>query len=389
MKYDIRIPVAERCLQKNNKGGGMQINSDAWHLRLFREAYIKNRAFWLDSPINLDYERPKELNELPEVVERRIAEEAWYEEVRLLSWKEFKEKSEKKHKEINLLRQKAREAQVGWLEEELKTRTARLSAELADKLEHGRMSLCPYFWSVVIAVLWYVPFVRNKSLIARGAISCLLGCLIFGALFVGYLGLETAWQKKENIARGVGHAAVATGQFATEGIGETVSQAVAAVSVMRAEKRIKKVAQENYEKKHAAEIAAAKAERAADEARRAAEDARGSQQTTWQDVKEIGWGILAVIGYCLGIFLVFGLGIAVSVGFTYLVFFTFSAIFKVLTPPSLTVWKILEGPETVNRWLAAHAAMQRFWSDTWSLITAFAKATKEQVCPFLVIVDED
>ncbi len=132
----------------------MTIRPNAWHLQVFLQAFVHDR-YWLDNGFFAELseveQKTEEMAKLPEIV----------------AYKEFRDQLEKTdprerdYGRLRELRMAGCKAQEEWRKPQEANYTAKRSREISERLYSDRMSLCPYFWSVVVALVFYYGVVRS------------------------------------------------------------------------------------------------------------------------------------------------------------------------------------------------------------------------------------
>ncbi|KKR98422.1 MAG: hypothetical protein UU49_C0017G0001 [Candidatus Magasanikbacteria bacterium GW2011_GWC2_41_17] len=420
----------------------MKLSRHAWHLKLYQRAYIEDRSLWLGVPTNTVCAWDEEWRQKRDdaEVERLLAsikkfEELWrsmnYGEVPdTTTWAELETLQTAYHQDCR----KFYDLRRAWFTQKSTEYHAQRAAELRERLESGRMSICPYFWSVVFAVALYAMCVRpmvwfgqtmTKILgrVARPAKILALTATICVIVSSGIICRSAIWDwasyVASGMAHGVGQAAIwvveAPGNLGQWAAQKKVQQHYEAIttreyeeyerrwSKRRAEEQrrdwTKTIIEHDIERKEQIASARASQEEKAHQQKRdqkyklwheaqrkkgeAEDSARiiGSIKTT-SSYLAIG---LAGIAALILFFMYFGrLVDFVLAIFAYLVFIKIGE-----TERGKRFFNWLE--RTMDEW---YAQWKKFWNavtnvirDTWQLIHAFGKATKERVCPFIQIVD--
>jgi hypothetical protein len=136
--------------------GKITMDQSSWHAKLYREAYIQNRAAWLGISFS---DRQNLINQ----------------NVDNQGYKELCAENEKEHAQMEGLSGEVlwkaqriadsnwRKGFSAWLSPLVESFQARKGEELRERFEAGQISLCPYFHSVWFALLFY----RVKPAIGR------------------------------------------------------------------------------------------------------------------------------------------------------------------------------------------------------------------------------
>ncbi len=343
----------------------MKIRANAWHLKVFLQAYVNDR-YWLD----IGTVNPSEECQTPETV----AFEEFEKEYRKLPYQErFSQENQKKLEELATASQKAF---AEWYRDQQTIYTTNKSREVSERIYSGKMSLCPYFWRIVSALVFYYmliratrPFRNFFNKIAEG-LATAVGVTIIAVIIsvVGY-GIYSIHDQIPTPADVV----VSVKQSVKEYKQSKIQQQAA-----EAEQKI--IEQQNtqariaWEQKHPEEVARERAERE--------EFDRLRSQQNWQDFKEfaitIGYLVLGVIVVVSSLLAILGIVYLMGKVLEWLAHrFDWGKTIITEKPPSafrLWLTKVLE-------------QLRLFIKDTKELVIAFAKAKKERVCPFLEVVD--
>lgn len=348
----------------------MKIRKNAWHAKLYLEAYASNRRTWLDG--DLGFEADYIMNK---------SHDQWV--MREHTWE---------------------------------TIVDHLSCVRADQVREqflkGRLALCPYFWSVVAAVFIYTPLsFLAKMWAAIGAtvntvvlwtsVSVVAAALIVGAGVMvyevgGYLiALPAEYAREREAERLRVEAAEAWDAANKAQWAETF--------------RLRQEENARWEREHPAEAAAMKLEAeqkaAADKLEAEQYLARAKVQNEYyeQEQSRRFWASLRAGTLEFGKF----------VGYLILIIGGIVALLLAAEPaynivsfvpylPLLAIYVVLyqldksERGRRINAWIErrhqnmvrAIGSAKRFLADTWELCYAMAKASKEQVCPFLQVEAE-
>ena len=369
----------------------MKIRAAAWHLRVFLQAYVRDRG-WIDSfwePGNA----PKDLPEIVAVQEfEKVLRDEHPEGHQNIMYPGIgmsqltPDLRAKQERYLELLREQERAVNEWGTTQRQQHHEQRMN-EIETRLYAGRMSLCPYFWHVVFAVVFYYPVVRPVRGMWRAVISVvpqlewmavrLAVALVVGLLGYGlYAGRHTIAEIPSipsNVVQGVKNEYT---DYQKRSAAQAQYEAERKLEEQRAiEARLE------WERTHPEEVRQrreAEAERqrqiAAYEARRRVRD----RAEFWTDAKEAA-GTLAIGA----VYLALGIA-ALVVGGTILVFLL-GGIWKLISTPFVAVGNRFSQSAFAKRLAQARATWQQFWADTRELVAAFIKAKKERVCPFLKI----
>ncbi len=336
----------------------MQIRVNEWHLRVYLQAYVYDRS-WLDIG-RIDSTQCN----APEVE----AFEAF--EKQLIDLPEEERYSKETQDRREELSDAAHLAYIAWREDEKAKYTAAKSREVKERLDSGRMSLCPYFWSVVSALLFYYGIVRSTrpirkfvSRIADGILVTVSLTLVAGVfIFIG----QSIYSVRSEIPN---PSDIVTG----------VSQLVQEHRQEQAIEHAEQVAEQSYNQRRAQEDAIWRQQHpdeALAEQQAQAQYDRLQRARNWQafkdDMQELGIyvGCIALAGILLYLF---GKGLCwLAKRFDW----DAPAQPKPARSPSAFRLRFAKALEPVGRFIA----------DTKGLILAMAKAKKEKVCPYLEIV---
>jgi hypothetical protein len=352
---------------------------------VYEQAYVHDR-YWLDSKSI----GPVEFPELPETATYREFERKYY------KMPEEEQLSKETRNRLWELAEASQEAYSKWHEEQETIYTTNRSREVSERLHAGRMSLCPYFWSVISALVFYYGFVRSTRPFRRlfrrvapaleTAMATLMLVVVYGGLvgIVGFIG------------------------YGFYEIRDQIPTPASIVVSVKTEYREYRESQ-RQEAEHQAERAREQQEweRANPQEamlRRQQEEQLRAQQPTWRDfardmVRDL-WGTFksavfyvgALVGSVIALVLVISLLMYLSLLFGK----AFSFLARLLSPAvqslsiksmpesAFRIWLIRQFRRVANAW----AAWWQFWNDTRELVTAFAKAKKERVCPYLTIENE-
>lgn len=352
----------------------MRIRANAWHLQVFLQAYVHDRN-WLDAE-SISAERP----ELPETAVYRAFEKEYYE---MPQEQRFNEETQKK---LHELAEASQEAYAKWHKEQEAIFTANRSREVSERLHAGRMSLCPYFWSVVSALVFYYGFVRStrpfRQLFGRAApaLGTALIVLMVGGLvsFIGY-GI---YESRDQIPTPAGVVAGIKNEYREYKEGQRRDQ----------QKRLQE--QQEWERANPQEAAL----------RRQQEEQNRQQQEQWRaqerasewrqfkrDLKEFAVGAGMLVGGLIGVVLAIALlcyaALLLGKVFSFLAQLLRPVVaplsFKSVPETGFRAWLVRQFRRVARAW----AAWRQFWKDTRELVAAFAKAKKERVCPYLTITN--
>ncbi len=355
----------------------MHIKVNTWHLRIFLQAYVHDRR-WLDAG-NID----------PEVVQTELLEAVAYREFQNEYYQMSSDQrcSKAMMSKYETFRKAYEEAFENWHGEQEKIHTAKMSREVHERLNAGRMSLCPYFWSVVSALVFYYGFIRSTRPVRQAfgrmvpaLVTALL--ILFGSGLVGGLGYGVY-----RIVNTVPSPSSLVASFKNEYREYKEDQKKSAeYSAQRA------LEHEAWEKAFpdSVELLRLQAEKnqqllKEQEAHERAERWEGRKS----EMKEFG-ALIAIL--IIGI-LSFGLALALIYwalrlfiwGIRFLVPILNPAVerlsFKNAPEDGLRAWLVREFRRLKDQW----AGFRRFSKETYELIAAFAKAKKERVCPYLTI----
>jgi hypothetical protein len=360
----------------------MNLRQSAWHCRLFLHAFAQDRG-WLEwfRNVTLPKDEPREVRYLQRFERTYGAMKVEQQEHPKVQQRLF---------ELNQAADRARERQ--YQEARAQQVTAR-SQTVRDRLMSGRMSLCPYFWSVVSAVLIYGLICLPTAWFFQRALP-FFGRVIIVLMLVLLIGSVTYYSFKNR-----GQVPVIT-QAVTADLREVKARWDAESAYNRqlaAEEQHRKLAAAQWAKQHPDEVrsereAAAAARRVQAEAERRA--AAQEWKQFWADLRPLvgivlAAGVVGIVALILAIqllkWLLCGLG------------------WLLMIPIDATVnlWRFLSGPEdgrtswigrgwiwfrtgAVQRW----TGVVRFLGETKELIWAFWQAKKERVCPYLTVTPE-
>lgn len=135
----------------------MQIRKDSWHANLYRRAYVTDRA-WINlfGPPVHDHEIEKRIPD--EVAASDAAQRAYH---ALLRQPVSSDEERKATRELVCQTGEAYQQAYRRVYKELLIEKQAAEAEAVQKrMDEGRLSLCPYFWSIVWAVLFYTCLCR-------------------------------------------------------------------------------------------------------------------------------------------------------------------------------------------------------------------------------------
>jgi|GEM_PF-5754498 len=357
----------------------MRIRASAWHLQVFLQAYVRDR-YWLDAGIiNPATERP----ELPETAAYRAFREKCD---AMPSERRFNEETQK---ELHELGEAWREACVRWHETQEAVYTADRSREVSERLHGGRMSLCPYFWSVIAALVCYYGFVRStrplRQLIHRAVLSLAATFLVLGIGLSVALSGYVIYAERDRIPTPAGIVA---------GI-KTEYRAYRQLQQQETEYEAKRLQeQQEWERANPQEAALRRQQEEysrQQQERWRAEGRAEERAADWKELKGFAASAAAFVGMLVGVVLAIALlySAARLLGKA-------CSFLKRLLRPAVALLSFKSVPETGFRaWLvrqfrrvtSAWAVWLQFWKDTRELFIAFAKAKKQRVCPYLTIVN--
>lgn len=385
----------------------MKIRKDAWHLRLYRRAYIEDRG-WTSVPEPVFQEWWQHHNSDPTIQACLAMMRSG--EVEFGGWQDWSaEDVEEVGRWLEAAHETYEQARVNWFASKRTEYHAARAAELRERLERERMSLCPYFWSVVAAVVIYSAVVRPwrwlcgtlarpfQFAVAALGVAAILA--IVGGIGYGFWSARCVFV---SAGRGIANGVVAIptvpgrmGDWAYER--KLKTERDAQIEEQHAQWRREHERQEREaarKREEAARIAWAQwAQEHPNEAQRSKERDRTwammmrahDAARTLEDLKF--WA--GVLGKIVGV------GVAVAVAVMY-----FGRLVDLVLALFVYFVFIKFGEETergrrfferFEAWLERQRqrrmAFTRVVSDTWELIAAFTKATKERVCPFITVVD--
>lgn len=175
---------------------GRKINPDGWPARLYLRAYADERESWLGVSWSAQVEIDKRAAErFPEVA-------AWValEERRRKLYSEggdWRQHSDAEREEFGRWRAAAevvaKAVRDPWTKEQYAHWHAERSREIRERFEAGRQSLCPFFWSVVIAVVFYLCLIPAKRAIGRVLTAVGRGIAWVWKFVFGIYGRQVEW----------------------------------------------------------------------------------------------------------------------------------------------------------------------------------------------------
>lgn len=356
----------------------MRIRANAWHLQVFLQAYVHDR-YWLDvGMIN-----PTEPAKLLETAAYQAFEKEYYE------MPDKQQCGEEAQNRLHKLAQASHDAYTRWHKEQEARHTANMSREVSERLHAGRMSLCPYFWSVVSALFFYYGFVRStrplRQLFNRAApaLGTALIVLMVGGLvsLIGY-GI---YESRDQIPTPAGVVAGIKNEYREHKENER----------REAEHRQRQLQEQlEWERANPKEVLLRKQEEEQDRQRQA--QLRSQERASeWRQFKDdlrefaVGAGVLVggLIGGVLAIALLCYVALLLGKFFSFLARLLRPVAellsFKSVPETGFRAWLVRQSRRVARVW----AAWQQFWNDTRELIVAFAKAKKERVCPYLTIIN--
>jgi hypothetical protein len=368
----------------------MRIRRGAWHLRVFLQAYVRDRG-WIDAFWETG-NAPKDLPEIVTVREYAASLKAenpkGYQNIMypVIGMSQLTPELREKQEHFQKLLREEERAVNEWRSAEWQRHHERRVTEVETRLYAGRMSLCPYFWSVVFALVFYYPVVRPTRGAWRVAtffvpVLAWLATRILVALLVGlvgyglYAGRNTIPQIPSNVVQGV-KSEYADYQQRQE------AKAKWEAEEKRLEQQRLAVLLE-WERTHPEEMRQrreAEAERLRQIATYETERSVRDRQRFWADAKDaagkLGTGL---------VYLVLGIAGLVVVGA--ILVLILGGIWALISTPFVALGKLLADSALARRLAQARATWRQFWADTRELVGAFIKAKKERVCPFLMIED--
>lgn len=128
-----------------------QIFSDSWHARVYLQAYVNDRT-WIDPSHPGAFWDESQGIDLPE----REAFWKFQEANPYSSWRDGES-----GEEFRGLFRSWNKARKAWCDVKLASYSTEKSAQIRSRLFSGKTSLCPYFWSVVYALVVYYGLVRG------------------------------------------------------------------------------------------------------------------------------------------------------------------------------------------------------------------------------------
>lgn len=356
----------------------MRIRANAWYLQVFLQAYVHDR-YWLDAETIGPAERP----ELPETVAYQAFEKKYYE---MPHEQRFNEETQKK---LHELAEASQKAYAKWHKEQQTIYTANRSREVSERLHAGRMSLCPYFWSVVSALVFYYGFVRStrpfRQLVYRAAPALATGLFVLmaGGLvsLIGY-GI---YESRDQIPTPAGVVAGIKNEYREY---KESQRREAEYQTQRIRE------QQEWERANPQEAALRRQQE--EQYRQQQERWRARERTSeWRQFKSnlkefaVGAGVLVggLIGVVLAIALLCYVVLLLGRVFSFLVRFLRPFVeplsFKSVPETGFRAWLVRQFRRVARAW----AAWRQFWKDTRELVAVFAKAKKERVCPYLTVVN--
>lgn len=358
----------------------MKIRAGSWHLQVFLQAYVEDR-YWLDAGYAPLAERPQ----FPEFAAFMAFQEEF---IRLTPDSRWNMENDTQYQELHTA---AIAAENAWREKQEAIYTAEQSAKVKTRLLSAHTSLCPYFWSVVSALVFYYGVVRSTRPLREslGRASNIIMCGAAATVVTLILGL-IGWGIYENWRRIPTPAGIARGitQEYREYQDERRKEAEQR-RIWEEDDKQRLLTQQAWEQANPEEVARRRELQARyDEELRlsAKREAAARWERDKRGFKELGL-TLGILGG--GITVVVGVGIGLSwvVGFllTYLEkrFGPFRERFSVRSLPETGFigWVMLQLRRMKSTW----AKVRQIGRDTSELIAAFVKAKKERVCPFLTV----
>lgn len=338
----------------------MQIRANAWHLRVFLQAHVHDR-YWIDQgTIN-----PAEECKTPET-------DAYEEFEKAFQLLPIKERDYKQRCDLAEAAQKSREV---WVKQQAVLYTAQKSTQVSERLYSGRMSLCPYFWSIVSTLVFYYGFVRSTrpfrnffNQVADG-LATAVGALILAGVVVliGY-GIYTIHDQIPTPAEIVVGVKQSVKEYRQNRVQE---QAAAVAEQQRAQQQAQM--QLIWQQQHPEDFQRQRLHEA--------EESRRQSQRNRQDLKEFALGLGVFV---FGISVVLGIFYLIGKGLEWLANrYGWGTVTESKPPSAFRLWLTMQ----MRKIWTYLEPLRRFFKDTKELVRAFAKARKEKVCPYLEIAN--
>lgn len=352
----------------------MKINTDTWYFKLYAKAFIEDRN-WLDWSY-----APLLKEELSETIEYKEA-------LRIYSDKNPNERTEEEELKVQILHNISQKAKKDWFNNEIKRHTKEMSLKNLEKVKNGRMSLCPYFWSIVLALVVYcgIEFPLRKvssffkllfSPLTKRAdkiftvmdkfIMAVMNIIVvlFIAGFISLVGYGI--YEKRNEIQEIPFKFVETIKYEFESY-KFRKKSEEEYKKQQERETLRKLEWKlEWEKEHPEEARKQKEEmlrqKKLDE-EYAAREREIKRQEMWRTIKDIAFALLFLIGIIVS-----------TIIFVLVISGIFElAVFLADSIKNKTFWMSIKG----------------FKKDTYDLISAFLKAKKEKVCPFVHFEDNN